>query len=319
MPGESEPESLRDRVTTFVRRHRRRIVAGLGVAGFVAVVYLLVAWLTWPDVAALENRNPESTAFIDRYLERSGSSAAWTWVPASRISPHLKEAVLVGEDLEFFSHEGFSAHEIRQAIRQAVEEMEPPRGASTITQQLAKNLWLSPSRSPTRKAKEVLLTRQLEKHLSKNRILEIYLNVVEFGPGVYGAEAAARRYFAKSASGLTPREAAMLAAALPRPRQWHPGVGSANYARRVETLLARMRQVTFLDARLGLGGDPGEPVPDAPEEVALDAPEEVAPDAPEAAVADAPEDEVPDATSDTVSETTSENGVSERAEDPPSP
>lgn len=265
-----------ERLREHLRKHRRLLLLSLlGVTG----LWLFWTVLTWPDVAALRESNPASTAFIDRYLERTGrSSAAWTWVPSSRISPHLKEAVVVAEDLEFFSHEGFSAHEIKAAIREAVEEREPPRGASTITQQLAKNLWLSPSRDPLRKGREVVLTKQLEKHLGKERILELYLNVVEFGPGVYGAEAAARHYFGKPASALGPREAAMLAAALPRPSRWHPGVESRWYARRVETLLARMRQVTFLDRRLGI-------VAPAPESV----PAEVAPPVTELETATEPE------------------------------
>lgn len=245
-----------------VRAHRRDLL--LGTAALL-LAWLLYTWATWPDVEALRDRNPESTAFIDRYLERSGaSSVAWRPVPASRISPYLKEAVLVGEDLEFFSHEGFSTYEIKQAIKEAIEEREAPRGASTITQQLAKNLWLSPSRDPMRKAREVLLTKQLEHDLGKNRILDLYLNVVEFGPGVYGAEAAARHYFGKPASALTERESAMLAASLPRPSQWHPGVESSYYARRVNLVLTRMREVTFLDKRLGIGAP--EPV-SAPIEV----------------------------------------------------
>ncbi|MEE8486587.1 MAG: monofunctional biosynthetic peptidoglycan transglycosylase [Gemmatimonadota bacterium] len=230
------------------------------------LVGLAVVWLTWPDVASLSDTSPGTTAFIDRYLERTGRSAAdWTWVPASRISAHLMEAVVVAEDIEFFSHDGFSRYEIDQAIRTAIRERERPRGASTITQQLAKNLWLSPSRNLQRKLRETLLTRQLERHLSKARILEIYLNVVEFGPGVFGAEAAALRYFEKSAADLTQRESAMLAASLPRPSQWHPGVASPNYARRLEALITRMREVTFLDRRLGLPVDPvldPEPDPD---------------------------------------------------------
>lgn len=246
-------------VRSWSLRHRRELL--LTAAGLV-VLCLLYTWATWPDVEALRAGNPESTAFIDRYLERSGaSSVAWQPVPASRISASLKKAVLVGEDLEFFSHEGFSTYEIKQAIKEAIEEREAPRGASTITQQLAKNLWLSPSRNPMRKAKEVLLTKQLEGKLGKNRILELYLNVVEFGPGIYGAEAAARHYFGKPASALTPREAAMLAASLPRPRQWHPGVESPYYARRADLILTRTRQVTFLDRRFGIPAP--EPMPDS--------------------------------------------------------
>jgi monofunctional biosynthetic peptidoglycan transglycosylase len=261
------------------RRWTDRRTLLLGLLGLVVLACLWLV-LTWPDVRALRESNPERTAFIDRYVQRSGRPAAWTWVTASRISPQLKEAVIVAEDLEFFSHGGFSTHEIGQAIRRAIEEREAPRGASTITQQLAKNLWLSPSRNPFRKGREVILTRQLEKHLTKNRILELYLNVVEFGPGVYGAEAAARHYFGKTASVLSPREAAQLAAGLSRPSQWHPGVESPYYARRVETLLTRMSQVTFLDRRFGMDALPPvrEPVPLEVREPSLPGGEDVVPD-----------------------------------------
>jgi monofunctional biosynthetic peptidoglycan transglycosylase len=140
---------------------------------------------------------------------------------------------------------------LREAIRKAIREREAPRGASTITQQLAKNLWLSPSRNLTRKIREALLTRQLEESLSKDRILALYLNVVEFGPGIYGAEAAARHYFGKSASELSPREGAMLAAGLPRPKQWNPSSGSENYAKRVDRILEIERRLKYLDRYLG--------------------------------------------------------------------
>lgn len=254
------PRDLWSVTARWIRAHRRSLL--LGALG-VGIVWFAWVTATWPDVESLRDSDPESTAFIERYLERTGgASVAWHQVPASRISPHLKKAVVVAEDLEFFSHDGFSAHEIGEAIREAIEEWEAPRGASTITQQLAKNLWLSPSRNPVRKVREVILTKQLEHHLSKERILELYVNVVEFGPGVYGAEAAARRYFGKPAASLGRREAAMLAASLPRPLQWHPGVESRYYARRVEALLVRMREVTFLDRRFGVPAAPGpEPVP----------------------------------------------------------
>jgi monofunctional biosynthetic peptidoglycan transglycosylase len=207
--------------------------------------------LTWPDVAALASDDPETTAFIERYRaerRRAGESeaVAWRWVPYGSISPHLKRAVLVSEDIGFFDHQGFAEEEIRAALRTAWQERKPPRGASTITQQVAKNLWLSPSYSPFRKVEEAILTRQLERHLEKRRILEIYLNVAELGPGVYGAEAAARHYFGTSAAGLSERQAAQLAASLPRPRTWHPGVESRGYRRQVERIEGRMRRAGWL-------------------------------------------------------------------------
>lgn len=211
-----------------------------------AALLLFAVWqlATWPDVARLAQENPESTAFL-RDAQRHGG-VAWTWVPYERISPHLKRAVLAAEDIDFFGHRGFAHEEIRAALEQAWEEKRLPRGASTLTQQVAKNLWLSPSRNPWRKVKEALLTAQLEHHLSKRRILEIYLNVAQLGPDVFGAEAAARRYFGKPASALSETEAAQLAAALPRPRSWHPGVDSRGYRWKTELVLQRMREAGWL-------------------------------------------------------------------------
>jgi len=222
---------------------------------------LITGWVigdvvSWPDVAVLARTNPETTVFIERYRAQrraAGQSdrVEWRWVPDQALSPHLKRAAVSAEDMEFFSHDGFSTSEIKVALREALETKEAPRGASTITQQLAKNLWLSPLRTPIRKLKEMLLTRQLERNLSKRRILEIYLNVVEFGPGVYGAEAAARRYFGKSAASLTEHEAAQLAASLPRPSRWHPGVESSAYWGYVDEIESRMARATFLWRHVG--------------------------------------------------------------------
>jgi monofunctional biosynthetic peptidoglycan transglycosylase len=212
-----------------------------------------IAWQvwTWPDVAALASRPPATTAFIERW--RATQRAAGrsdrverAWVPYARISSHLKRAVLVAEDVNFFSHAGFDLGEIRQAIGTALDEGVAPRGASTITQQLAKNLWLSPSRNPLRKVKEAILTWQLERTLPKRRILELYLNVAEFGPGIFGGEAAARRYFGKPAAALDAAESAQLAASLPNPRRWHPGVSSGVYRARVDRILRRMARAEFL-------------------------------------------------------------------------
>lgn len=212
-------------------------------------------WLRWPDIERLSGSEPETTAFIQRYRERQlrlGESAAveWRWVPLQRVSPHLLRAVVAGEDMEFFSHNGFSQSEVRAAIADAIREWKQPRGASTITQQLAKNLWLSPSRNPLRKLKETILTRQLENALAKERILEIYVNVVEFGPGIYGVEAAARHYFGIAALDLDAHESALLAASLPRPSSWHPGVDSPYYLGYADDIEDRVRRATYLFTRL---------------------------------------------------------------------
>ncbi len=219
------------------------------------------AW-TWPDVAPLARQNPRTTAFIERYRARERAAGrddrvAWLWVPYARISPNLVRAVLVAEDITFFSHHGFELAELKHAVTKALEEQELPRGASTITQQLAKNLWLSPSRNPTRKLKEAGLTWQLERTLAKRRILELYLNVVEFGPGVYGAEAASRRYFARPAADLDQDEAAELAASLPSPSTWHPGSTRPGYRRHVGTVRRRMDRAELAPSVLERGDGAG--------------------------------------------------------------
>lgn len=255
--GTAAPENVEPR--TSLRPAFFKVVA---VIGALLLVVVLWVWVSWPDVSELRTEMPETTAFIERFKENQRAAGEseevrWTPVPYDQISPTLKRAVISSEDTEFFFHDGFSTHELKESIRKAVREREAPRGASTITQQLAKNLWLAPDRSLTRKAREAFLTRQLEAELSKERILEIYLNVVEFGPGIYGAEAASRAYFGLPASQLSQRQGAMLAAGLPRPSQWNPTSTSDNYARAVERILAVERQLEFLDKYIG-------PVTDAP-------------------------------------------------------
>jgi monofunctional biosynthetic peptidoglycan transglycosylase len=175
---------------------------------------------------------------------------AWTWVPYAAIASDLKRAVLVAEDINFFSHRGFALDEVQSAVEEAIRDRELPRGASTITQQLAKNLWLSPSRNPWRKMKEAILTWQLERNIGKRRILELYLNVIELGPGLFGAEAASRHYFGRPASALGELEAAQLAAALPNPAAWGPVADSSAYRRRVASIRERMARATFLQRQI---------------------------------------------------------------------
>ena len=234
------------------RRRLHRLAGCLCLLGLGAAA----AWAgweaaTWPDVRALATRAPTTTAFIERYKaeeRRRGrpGEVALTWSPYGAVSPNVKRAVLVAEDINFFGHRGFEWTEMKSAVQEALEEGERPRGASTITQQLAKNLWLTPGRNPLRKLKEAALTWQLERTLSKRRILELYLNVVEFGPGVYGIGAAARTYFGASASALDEEQSALLAASLPRPSRWHPGVASPAYRRYAASIRARMDKAEFL-------------------------------------------------------------------------
>ena len=233
-------------------RRRRRPLRWLALLGLLAVAAWLgwEAW-TWPDVAALARRPPATTAFIERWraaqrAARRDDRVDRRWVPYAAIAPGLKVAVLVAEDINFFSHRGFDRGEIIKAVGHAIDERELPRGASTISQQLAKNLWLSPSRDPLRKAREAVLTWQLERTLDKRRILELYLNVVEFGPGVWGVESASRRYFGVSAADIGDDQAALLAATLPSPTAWHPGTTIAAGRRHAETVRRRMDKAQFL-------------------------------------------------------------------------
>ncbi len=198
----------------------------LGYAGY-------KAWKLYDSVAGLADRWPEKTALMElreRQWKDSGVvvEVRWKPVPMSRISENLRKTVLVGEDDKFYSHNGFDMDAIQHAIQEAKEKGKVKRGASTITQQLAKNLYLSPKKSFSRKAKEALYTLALEHFLTKDRIFELYLNVIEWGKGVYGAEAAAQTYFGVSASQLDLDQSARLAAVLPKPLKVSP-VGSNRF------------------------------------------------------------------------------------------
>ena len=205
-------------------------------------------YATLPDVKPLLTSWPRTTAFIESRkaeLARAGEPTRLEWVPVplSRISPHLRRAVVAAEDARFYEHDGVDWEAIRGALEKDWEKRRLSAGASTITQQLAKNLYLSSARTPWRKLKEWAITRRLERLLPKERILEPYLNVVELGRRTYGVEAAARRYFGKSAASLTPREAAMLAAMLPSPRIYDPVRHASRVERRARRILRWMRAV----------------------------------------------------------------------------
>jgi monofunctional glycosyltransferase len=215
-------------------------------AGFSCASYI---YLTLPDVRILRTQNPQTTAFIElraRQAEAKGDPVrrVQRWVPYARISQNLKRAVLVAEDSAFWQHEGVDFKQLQESMEINLERMEFARGASTITQQLAKNLYLSPSKNPIRKAREILIARRLEAELSKQRILELYLNVIEWGNGIWGAEAAARTYFGKAAADLSPQESALLAGAIINPRLHDPAKPTARLRRRQEMVLRRMGGVT---------------------------------------------------------------------------
>jgi monofunctional biosynthetic peptidoglycan transglycosylase len=186
-----------------------------------------------PPVAPLKTENPRRTSFMEtreQEWRREGKKlrVRQQWVPLARISPFLIKAVTIAEDDKFFKHEGFDFEAIQQAVEKNIKAGKFKAGGSTISQQLAKNLFLDPSKNPIRKIKEAILTWRLERVLSKKRIMELYLNVVEWGEGVFGAEMAARSWYGKPAAALGPEEAARLAAILPNPRKHNP-LGSSRY------------------------------------------------------------------------------------------
>lgn len=191
--------------------------------GFAFLFFLLFLLIDFGriclEVWSLSIHNPTTSAFIQRYLKTCNNPCPFhqTWKPLSEISKNLQEAVLIGEDDTFFDHEGIDPEAIRESIELNLKKKKLVRGGSTLTQQLAKNLYLSSSKNPWRKAKEILIAILMEKMLSKQRILEIYLNIIEWGKGVYGAQAASEYYFKKEAFALTAPEAAYLSAIIPNP------------------------------------------------------------------------------------------------------
>ena len=228
-----------------MRKLRRAVLALLAFGfGYSAFIYL-----TLPDVRSLRTSNPETTAFIELRAREARARGEQPkriqrWAPYSRISSNLTRAVLVTEDARFWKHQGIDFDELKESIETNLERMEFARGGSTITQQLAKNLFLSPSKNPVRKLRELLIARRLEAELSKQRILELYLNVVEWGDGIYGAEAAARVYFGKPAGSLSTAESALLAAALSNARLLNPAHPTPRLRRRQAMVMRRMGAVT---------------------------------------------------------------------------
>ena len=219
-----------------------RLLLAIPAVGFAVLAY---AYLTLPDVRPLKSSNPTTTAFMD-LRDREARAKGQTprrvqrWVSDARISPALKRAVLVAEDDAFWRHEGIDFEQLQESIEADWSRGRFVRGGSTITQQLAKNLYLSPSKNPLRKLRELIIARRLEAELTKTRILELYLNVIEWGDGVYGVESAARVYFQKSAAELGPSEAALLAGAIVNPRLLNPARPTKRLIRRQQLILRRM-------------------------------------------------------------------------------
>lgn len=223
----------------------RKVPIKLVLVLFAVFLGFEILTLPFVGVAQLSSKNPTQTALMEQRKAEANDNGTilridYRWVPLSQIPRHVRMAVLVAEDGAFFSHAGVDWHEVWEALENNLEEGRIARGGSTITQQLAKNLYLSTSKDPIRKFKELLITWMLENTLTKKRILELYLNVIEWGPGVFGVEAAAQRYFHKPASQLSLNEGVRLAAVIPRPLRHRP-TDDTNYVnKKTQWILKRM-------------------------------------------------------------------------------
>lgn len=232
-----------------------------------------LVYVLWPyHVFELARHNPRTTALIERRKEEALEvhrklRLQKVWKPLSQISPNLIHAVLLAEDDTFYKHHGFDLEQIQIAIATDLQKHKYAYGGSTITQQLARTLYLRPRKSIRRKLKEAVLTVYLEALLPKKRILELYLNVVEWGPGIYGAEAASQNYFSKPAAELTPDEAVALASVLPSPRRWSPLSEKAFMARRRTQLIERMQKAGYAPVNF-VDGDPAAILPLDPDAIA---------------------------------------------------
>jgi monofunctional biosynthetic peptidoglycan transglycosylase len=267
---------------------RRRLRRGAAWAAGVALALAAgtgALWATLPDPAPLARENPRTTALIEqRRAEAKAKRHAFrpqqAWVPLERVSPRLVDAVLLSEDANFFGHEGIDWEAMQEAAKADLARGRFARGASTITQQLAKNLWFGTEKSLWRKAKEAVLAVKLERRLSKRRILALYLNVAEWGEGVFGIEAGARTRFGASAGSVSAAQAVVLASMLPAPRRVDLGNPSTWLKRRARRLLDRLHAARRLTAeehlhasaeleRILAGPVPGDDRDEPPEEEPL--------------------------------------------------
>jgi monofunctional biosynthetic peptidoglycan transglycosylase len=282
----------------------RRALRALALLLALAAGALALPFLVTPSVGTLARANPGTTALLEQRRTEARTEGRpfrprMSWVPLDRVSERLVEAVLLSEDAGFFVHGGFDWHELREAAAESLRRGRLGRGASTLTQQLAKNLWLGPERSLWRKAREAALTLKLEHSLGKRRILALYLNVVEWGDGVFGVEAAAHSWFGVPASRLSTAQAVVLASMLPAPRRASLEAPPRWLQHRSRRLLDRMEAAGRIDAEehahaaaelerilAGPGGDQAE---EPPEEGASEEREPPAPTATVTPTASSPE------------------------------
>ncbi len=256
------------------RRWSRAVARVAEVGTILVATGALALWCSIPKTGRLADENPVSTAFIDLRRDQAAADGhpfklEWQWRPLGKISRYLRASLIYAEDYNFYRHDGVDWDAVEQALDSNLDKGAVAVGGSTITQQLAKNLYLSPSRSLVRKLREMLIAFSLEDHLTKTRILELYVNVVEWGDGVFGAEAASRHWFGHSAQTLSPAEAVRLAIALPNPIKRAPNVRSPELTKKSVRLIRLLRMQGLIDSTqertaLDAVGAPEEAVLPAP-------------------------------------------------------
>lgn len=210
------------------------------------VIFLVYNVWVFGHILYWRNNNPDTSAFMRERLaemqkDDPTAQIKQQWVPYSKISSNLKRALVASEDAKFVDHEGFDWNGIEAAFEKNLKQGRIAAGGSTISQQLAKNLFLSSGRTPWRKGEEALITLMLEKTMDKERIFEIYLNMIEWGNGIFGAEAASRHYYNTSAANLSPNQAAKLAAMVPNPRFYDKNRNAPGLAKKTRIIARRMR------------------------------------------------------------------------------
>jgi monofunctional biosynthetic peptidoglycan transglycosylase len=261
---------------------RRGFLIGLAVL----VLVIIYTWVGLPsrgEVRALARTDPVRTSVMRQREEEAREAHrklphVQAWVPITRVSRHLIHAVVAAEDPNFFGHEGVDWDAVRESLEKDIKTHRFARGGSTITQQLAKNLFFTTKKSVVRKLREMVVARWLEGELSKKRILELYLNVIEWGDGLYGCEAAAQRYYGKPVAELSEIEAAGLAAMIPSPRRINPRANAKRHARAQRRILWLMSRLGYVKRNVaGLGATPPPPEPNEPDEPEDDEPPPVEP------------------------------------------
>lgn len=249
---ENRPEYDFEKPALFNKKRTIGIILAVLLLLVIPLLFMGYVFLSLPDVSSLKTENPQSSSFMDMSVSLALQKGQpyqikQEWVSFQEIPDQLKKAVRISEDASFYIHEGVDFDELKESLKRNWEKGRYARGGSTITQQLAKNLYLSPRKSLLRKVKEYFIARRLEKELSKNRIFHLYLNLIQFGPDVFGVQAASKEYFNKPVSELNWEEIVRLTAIIPRPLDQHPTKPTRWLNWRCRWILEKLKLYGYID------------------------------------------------------------------------